>query len=229
MSKITVQQKAVSAALKGNWDLALQLNKLLVKSNKSDVDALNRLARAYSELGKIAKAKSTSAKVLKLDPSNQIAAKSLEKFKKLKSGNNITKTKPSGVSNMFLEEPGKTKILKLLHIGDEKVLATLDAGNIVKISCKKHRVSILTDSNKYVGRLPDDLASRIKKLIKIGNKYITLIKNANSKEVYVFIREVERSPKMHDIATFSTERIDYVSFTPPELVHGKKPMADVNT
>ena len=57
---------------------------------------------------------------------------------------------------------------------------------------------------------------------KIGNKYQTLIKSIQPDEVKVFIREAERSPKLKDIATFSTEKVDYASFTPPELVHKKE-------
>lgn len=214
MPKNTVQQKAVSAALNGNWELALKLNKEIVKKEKDDLDALNRLARAHAELGDIKKAKFFSNKVLKIDPSNQIASKSLDKWKLLKASNGASKKVTTIFSNMFLEEPGKTKIVKLLDIGDENLMASIDAGDEVQISCKKHRVSMLTKDNKYVGRLPDDIASRIRNFIKIGNKYIALVKKADKKEVLILLRETSRSPKIKDIPTFSTEKAGYASFTP---------------
>ena len=59
-------QKAISAALNGNWELAENLNKQILKKNSKDIDALNRLARTYIELGKINKAKGASKKVLEM-------------------------------------------------------------------------------------------------------------------------------------------------------------------
>lgn len=223
MPSITAQQKAIAAALKRDWKAALQINKELIKKSKDDTDALNRLAKAYAELGDLKRAKTTSNRVLRIDPTNQIASKSLEKWDMLNASNGLVKKTNNFSLNMFLEEPGKTRIINLLHIGDEKLLASIDSGDEVKISCNKHRVSILTKGGKYIGRLPDDISSRIRNLIKIGNEYIALVKKVDAKEVLIFIRETKRSPKMKDIATFSTEKVDYISFTPPELVHKRKP------
>jgi hypothetical protein len=39
----------------------------------------------------------------------------------------------------------------------------------------------------------------------------------------VFIREVERGKNVSSILSFPIEKIDYVSFTPPELVHKDTP------
>lgn len=214
-------QQAISAALKGNWKEAEKLNKEILKKKSKDIDALNRLARAYIELGKINKAKQASKKVLEIDPFNPIATKSLSKWRTLRKKELTTNDAPTKVE-MFLEEPGKTKIIDLLHLGDEKVITKLDSGDEVLLNPRRHRVSLTTKEGKYIGRLPDDIAAKIRKLSKIGNKYQTLIKSIQPDEVKVFIRETERSPKLKDIATFSTEKVDYASFTPPELVHKKE-------
>ena len=66
-------QKAVAAALAGDWKEAEKINKQILKGDKSDVDALNRLARAYAEQGNLKKAKETAQKVLKINTFNQIA------------------------------------------------------------------------------------------------------------------------------------------------------------
>ncbi len=217
-------QKAISAALNGNWELAENLNKQILKKNSKDIDALNRLARAYIELGKINKAKGTAKKVLEIDPFNTIATKSLNKWKALKKKELVKDTSPTR-PEIFLEEPGKTKIVTLLHLGDEKTVTKLDSGDEVIIQPKTHRVSITTKEGKYVGRVPDDIAARIRKLAKMGNKYQTLVKSVLPDEVKVFIREIERAPKLKNVATFSTEKVDYISFIPPELVHKKDSIA----
>lgn len=214
-------QQAISAALKAQWEEAVKLNKLILKEDKDNVDALSRLARAYAELGKITKAKETAKKVLKLDPLNPIATKSLEKWRGLKKGerNNL---RPVSAQD-FLEEPGKTKVVSLLHLGDVKnVISKLDAGDEVRLNPRSHRVSVTTLDGKYIGRLPDDLSARLKKLIRHGNKYQTLIKSAGPNEVKVFIRETKRAKSLADIPSFSGEKINYISFTPPELVHEKQ-------
>lgn len=212
-------QQAVSSALKGNWSKALELNKFILKKYPKDIDSLNRLARAYAELGKMKQARLNAKKVLKIDPYNPIAKKSLEKWKGLKKGETIT-SGPSS-AKAFLEEPGKTKLVSLLHLGSENILAKLDAGDEVKINPHAHRVSIITLGGEYIGRLTDDLSARIRELIKFGNEYVAFIKSANKNEVKVFLKETKRSPKLSDIPSFSTDKIDYISFTFPDLVHKK--------
>jgi len=72
-----------------------------------------------------------------------------------------------------------------------------------------------------VGRLPDDISARLRKLISLGNTYKVLIKSVNQEEVKVFIREEARAQKLADTPSFAPEKLDYVAFTPPELVHKK--------
>lgn len=222
--KQDLAQKAVSVAISGKWEEALKLNKEILKTNPKDVDAHNRLARAFAELGNLPKAKSTANKVLKIDPFNSIAIKSLEKWKDLKAG----ETYKSGPSSpqAFLEEPGKTKIVSLIHLGDQKVLAKLDSGDEIRLNTRSHRISVSSTDGKYIGRLPDDLSARLRKLIKYGNEYQSYIKSADSKEVKLFIRETKRAEELSDIPSFSSEKIDYISFTPPELVHKKETFED---
>lgn len=210
-------QEAIDLALSGKWDKAIDVNEVILKENKNDIEALNRLARAYSEIGKISKARKTAKEVLQVDPFNTIAAKALEKWKGLKHGDTY-KSGPSSAQS-FLEEPGKTKILNLLHPGSPKLIAKLDAGDEVKLNAHSHKVPVCTKDGKYVGRLPDDLAARLRKLIKFGNEYKAYVKSVNKQEVKIFIRETKRVPKLTDIPSFSTDKIDYISFTPPELVH----------
>ena len=203
-------QKAVTAALAGDWKEAEKINKQILKGDKSDVDTLNRLARAYAEQGNLKKAKETAQKVLKINPFNQIANKSLKKWKSLRRGEK-TVSGPSS-AEAFLEEPGKTKMVSLLHLGASSALAKLDAGDEVKLTPHKHRVSVTTLDGKYIGRLPDDIAAILRKLTKHGNEYQTLIKSVEPKDVRVFIRETKRSEKLKDVPSFPAEKISYISF-----------------
>ena len=187
--------------------------------NESDIDAMNRLARAYSETGNYTKAKQI-AKFLYPDPFNSIASKCLQKWSLSKH------TKSSGVTadhtpKTFLEEPGKTKITSLLNLGSSKTLAALDTGDSLKLNAHKHKVSATTEGDEYVGKLADDISARVRKLIRSGYEYDVLVKSIDPTAVKIFIREVKRPDKSTDTASFAAEKIDYISFTPPELVHKK--------
>jgi len=217
---IDLAQKAISAALLANWKEAEKLNREILRETPEDVDALNRLSRASAELGDLKKAKRIAEKALRLDPFNTIASKSLSRWKGLRSSGSPSSV--IGQPDAFLEEPGKTKMLSLLHLGDAKILAKLDAGDEVALTPHSHRVSVITQDGKYVGRLPDDISARLRKLISLGNSYKVLVKSINPGEIKVFIREVERAQKLIDTPSFAPEKLDYVSFTPPELVHKKE-------
>lgn len=217
-------QKAVSLALSGKWNEASLANLEILKENPNDTEALCRLSRAYFELGKISKAKETTNKVLKIDPTNQIALKFIEKIKVAK--NSDTPSMSINCTESFLEEPGKTKIIELMNLGDPENFVNLDPGEEVKMATYSHRVSVTTKDGKYIGRLPDDIAARLKFLIKKGNKYQVLVKSVNSKEIAVFARELERGSGVDGSPSFPPEKIEYVSFTPPELVHSDTPSVE---
>ena len=78
---MTLKNQAIQTALEGNWQEAIAINKSLVQENPEDMDALNRLALAYTIMGKLKEAKSTYQKVLDLDPLNPIALRNLKKLK----------------------------------------------------------------------------------------------------------------------------------------------------
>ncbi|QQS39522.1 tetratricopeptide repeat protein [Candidatus Woesebacteria bacterium] len=209
---IDLDNQAVSAALAGKWKEASKINLTILETNPSDVDALNRLARAYAEMGDLPLARATAQKVLKIDAFNSIANKSLNRWKGLKK----TSGQPSTVSkaNIFLEEPGKTKIVQLMHLGSAKVIATIDTGDEVKLNTHGHRVNICSCEGKYIGRLSDDLSGHIRNLIRYGNEYSVCIKSVEKEDVTVFIRETKRCKDLQDIPSFSSDKIDYMAFDP---------------
>lgn len=220
----SLAQQAVFLAMNGDWEEAVKANQLILKGDPTDISALNRLARAYFELGEMGKARTTTQKVLKVDPINPIATKCLEKWKDLKRADKGNHQAMS--SESFLEEPGKTKLVTLIHLGGNDVVAKLVAGDAIDLLNHPHRVSAITLEGKYIGRLPDDLAARLGKLIKMGNKYQTLVKSIEKGSIKIFIREIERSLSAKSLISFPGEKIEYVAFTPPELVHRKEEITE---
>lgn len=217
-------QNAIAFALSGKWKEAITENLKILESSPNDTEALCRLAKAYSEIGKITDAKKIANKVLEIDPVNQIAIKLIEK---LKHHGTFKGQSSQACLESFLEEPGKTKIVELMNLGDPENFFGVDPGDEVKIAPYSHRISVTTNDGEYLGRLPDDISARLKYMIKNGCKYLTLIKSINPKNITVFIREIEKGPKLEGSPSFPPEKIEYVSFTPPELVHSDTP--DVET
>ncbi len=213
-------QDAIDAALAGSWEKALQINEQILKETPDDVDALNRLGRAYAELGNVQKARSCVAQVLKIDPFNTIAQKALDRWKGVKIGESPA-TGPIS-SQMFLEEPGKTKIVALLHLGSQNRMAESNAGDEVKFNCHSHRVSVLSTTGKYIGRLPDDLSARIRKLDSLGYEYKAYIKSVDKNEIKILIRETKRPPKLSDVPSFPAEKLNYISFATPSTYSQKR-------
>lgn len=203
-------QQAVQAALKGEWEKARELNLCLLDADPENVDALNRLARAHAELGEFTKAKKIAEQSLKCDPFNQIAKNALEKWKDLKNGSKTVRQKSSS-PQVFLEEPGKTKVVKLMNLGAKDVIAQIDAGDEVVLSTHAHLISVCTDDGAYIGKLTDLLSSHLRNLIKHGNEYACYVKSSNPSEVKVIIRETKRSAELKDIPSFTGEKVDHIT------------------
>lgn len=198
--------QAITMALCGKWKEALLLNKEVLRLTPDDTDALNRLAKAHFELGEVEMAKKYAKKCLSLQPTNQIARKSLERWSGLKAGGTSTSspTKPEA----FLEEPGRTKVTTLLNLSSQDAILLLNPAEELKITISGHRVCLGNTGGKHIGVLPDDLSARLKLFIKKGNEYQIFVKSAKKNEVKVFIRETKRCQELVDTPTFAIERPD---------------------
>lgn len=194
--------RAINAALKLNWEEAVKLNSEIIKEDKFNTEAINRLAFAYLKLGKVSEAKTSYEKVLKLDPYNQIASKNLERIGAIKS-KTFTESRELAMSPLtYLEEPGKTKIAECVNIAPLTTLSALSCGQNVILKPRNHTVEVRTDSGTYLGALPDDLSFRLIKLTAAGNIYQTLVKSVGKKKLLLFIREVKRGKKYANQPSF---------------------------
>lgn len=199
---MTLKNQAIQTALDGNWLNAIIINKSLIHDNPQDIDALNRLALAYTITGKLKEAKTTYQKVINLDPLNPIALRNLKKLKEkgliLNNGNQNTQ-----INNKFLEEPGKTKVIELVNIAQPKIIEGLRTGQSVELSVKRLKIFV-SEGKQYIGVLPDDIARRLTRFIKSGCVYEAYIKSTNPHKVTVFVKEIKKSTKFKDHPSFTT-------------------------
>ncbi len=198
--------QAINAALSHNWDKAVTLNQLILQENPADFDALNRLAYAFSELGRIDEAEEIFERVLALDPKNLLATKNLIKLRQLSSTPTESARDAENVPvdpNLFLEESGRTKTCQLIRIAAKEIIATLRTGYPVQLVSKNRSIAVFLENNKAcVGYLPDDLAFSLHRLMDGGNDYEAYIKSVSSNLVTIFIRETRKGLNYKNIPSF---------------------------
>jgi len=197
-----LKSQAIQTALVGDWNNAIILNQQILDANSDDIDALNRLAFAYLSLGQSKKAKSLYEKVLSLDAKNPIAIRNLKR---------LSDTKTNKVSiqlnNLFIEEPGKTKVIELLNIADKKIITRLRFGEMLELKIKRNKIFALDSENQYIGMLPDDICQRLIKFINAGNVYDSYVRTVENNKICILVREIKRIKKFKDQPSFvSTEK-----------------------
>lgn len=226
MNNNNLASKAIQAALSGNWSEAIKLNLAILKKLPEDIEALLRLAKAYEEVGEIKLAKKTYRKVIKIDKFNPIAKRGLKKLSAWKTSEkkrvSRKKQKLQAIkSDLFLEEPGKTKTVSLIKLAPPEILLKLDTAEEVKLAVGKHSISVRDKQNNYLGRLPDDLSQRLIKLINGGNQYLAVVKAVDQKMLKIFIKEIKQSKRNASLPSFPSLGEQYHAFLPKEAIKEK--------
>jgi tetratricopeptide (TPR) repeat protein len=193
----SLKSQAIQTALVGDWHNALTLNQSILLEDPDDIDTLNRLGFAYLSLGNTKEAKEVYEKVLSLDMKNPIALRNLKRLNE-----NQTKVSNIPLNNLFIEEPGKTKVMELLNIADKKVVAYLRSGELIDLRIKRNRIFAINSENQFIGMLPDDICQRLIKFINAGNLYEAYIRTVDNNRVSVFVRETKRVKKFRDQPSF---------------------------
>jgi len=195
-----LKQQAIEVALTGNWKEAAKLNIEILKEDPQDTESLNRLAFALIALGKNKLAKESYEKVLDIDPLNPIAQRGM---KRLSSGMKKVVNPPTQlISNMFLEESGKTKIITLVNTAPSRIVRNLQVGQIVGLVKKRNKIFVQDLEKIYLGVLPDDIGKRLIKFIDGGNTYEAYIKSASDKGITIFVKEIKRVSKFKNQPSF---------------------------
>lgn len=200
----SLSEQAIDAALDSDWELALKLNKQIIKVDPQNVDALNRQSKAYMELNKANMAKKSYQEVLKIDPYNPIALKNLKIIKSFKPNgiNQLPCTKIRLSPSLFLQEPGKTKMVSLLKVAEPQKLSQAFCGMRVEMAIKNRKITVVDTNGNYLGVLPDDVSHHLLRLFKGGNKYELFIKSIRVNSLSVIIKEIFRSKRFKNQPSF---------------------------
>ena len=193
----TIKTQAIQTALIGDWPTAINLNQTILQEEPDDIDTLNRLAFAFLSSGNPKDAKNLYEKVLALDMQNPIAIRNLKRLHDVN-----TKRAPILINNLFIEEPGKTKVMELINIADKKIITHLRSGEKLDLRIKRSKIFAYDLENQFIGMLPDDLCQRLIKFMEAGNEYDAYVRTVDSNKVSIFIREIKQVKKFKNQPSF---------------------------
>jgi hypothetical protein len=179
---------AIQLALHGRWAEAVQLNRSIIESFPTDVDASNRLGKAMTELGRYGEARAAYMRTLEIDSVNSIARKNLDRLATLGDTAPPRTASQKLSPQMFIEETGKTGVTTLIRLNEE-VSARMTTGDQVTLQRRNGSLVIQSLDGEYLGEIEPKLSQRLTKFILGGNEYVAAIAALARHEVRVFIRE----------------------------------------
>jgi tetratricopeptide (TPR) repeat protein len=188
-------KNAIALAMQGRWREAVAANKEIVESFPNDVDAYNRLGKAYIELGEYALAKEAYTRAVELDAYNIIALKNLRRLSYLgEAAVSLQADSDKAKPEHFIEETGKAGVVNLYRLAPQEVLAKIVAGDRVYLKVNDSALAVENGRGEYLGQVEPRHAQRLIKLIAGGNKYAAAIVSSTEDRVAIIIREIYQDP-----------------------------------
>lgn len=184
--------QAIALAMQNRWTDALKVNQSILDAFPDDTDALNRLGRAYTELGRYRDARDAYQKTVQRDPTNTIARKNLQRLATLK----VEEAPPSAEKvdpRMFIAETGKTGVVSLAHPAPRDVLAKLAAGDQVVLRPEGRTLRVETMRGAVLGDVEPKVSQRLIDLMHSGNQYAAAVMANEDGNLRIFIRETAQS------------------------------------
>lgn len=211
-------KKAVALAMENRWDDAISINQAVLKDFPEDLEAFNRLGKAFSELGRNSEAVDAFEKALALSPHNSIARKNLDRLSRLGDVEDIgiaTASSTKAVPRVFIEESGKSGVTSLLNLAASKTLVKLAPGHVVQLGIDGNKLNVKNFAGEPVGRVEPKMASRLLRLIDGGNEYEATVTSTGPQDLSIIIRETYKHPSQASIVSFpSRSGGDYRVYVP---------------
>ncbi len=187
-------KEAIALALKGEWEAAVQANQEILGAFPNDVESLNRLGKAFLELGRYNAARGAFANAVNLSPHNTIAKKNLERLDHLEDSSPQPKLSKVVTPHLLIEESGKSGVTILCKPGDDEVLVKMAAGDGVNLRIVDRSLVIEDCQGHYVGQVEPKLALRLMRLMEAGNRYEAAVISVDRREASIVIWETYHHP-----------------------------------
>lgn len=203
-------EQAINLAMSGEWHEAVEVNTRLVEEFDPDVEAWNRLGKAYAQLGRIADARAAYESALKLDPNNTIAQRNRQRLAAIKDESVAVASNGDGQRAdpaFFIEETGKTVAIAIFSDAAKETLARVAAGDMLAMQRDGDVMTVTTRAGERLGVLDGRLSARLIELQSGGNEYAiaTVSVNPAKRELRALVRELRQSPQLAGRVSFPAE------------------------
>lgn len=198
--------EAIELALANKWAEAVQLNRSIIDRFGPDEDSLNRLGKAYTELGQLDDAVDAYQGALKLNPVNPIAQKNIAKLQALRGGQPVPTSKAKVDVDAFIEETGKTAITALHVHTDGDPCSKVSGGDPVRLTANGDTMNVETARGVYLGHLEHALGRRLIKFVEGGNRYSGAVATCDGGAIKIIIRETYQDPKFFGRPSFPIKK-----------------------
>jgi tetratricopeptide (TPR) repeat protein len=209
--------KAIALALQSRWEEAAAVNRSIVELFPDDIEANNRLGKALTELGRYVEAWEAYNHVLEIDPCNIIANRNLSRLSQLKQVTTRPKKRQELDLSLFVEETGKTALVKLHNPAPAEALTRISAGDQVYLKVAGNRLIVENGDGEYLGEIEPKLALRLIKLMAGGNRYQAAMATSGRDSGQTIIKEVFQHPSQAGRPSFPPAAADGLR---PYLKHG---------
>jgi tetratricopeptide (TPR) repeat protein len=200
-----LQEQAVDLAARNRWEEAVETNRQILSLGE-DADTYNRLGKAYFELGRLAEARDAYLQTLRLNPSNGIARKNLERIEELLAHAGAAAaprtTRQLVDLRLFITETGKTALTTLVDVPRSPAVDAVVTGEKVDLRLDGRNVLVVDVEGNVIGRLEPKLAQRLSELMASGNRYAAAIAQNNGHQLRVLIREIYQDPSQRGRVSF---------------------------
>ena len=207
--------EAIELALASKWAEAVQLNRSIMDRFGADEDTLNRLGKAYTELGQLDEAIEAYQGTLKANPVNPIAQKNLAKLHLLQGGKAPVPSSQAKVDvDLFIEETGKTAVTALHVHAEGDPCMKVSGGDAVSLLAAGDTMNVETARGVYLGHLDHALGRRLIKFIDGGNRYSGAVATCDEHGIKIIIRETYQDPQFYGKPSFPVRRGREAEFRP---------------
>jgi hypothetical protein len=201
-------KEAIDLAMQARWREAVDVNKEIIESFPEDVDAYNRLGRAYMELGQYTLAREAYSRTVQLDPYNAIAARNLRRLSDLGESDNDEVETDTVDPHHFIEEIGKAGVVTLYELAPKENRARMVAGDKVNLIAEGSVLSVENRRGVYMGKVDPKYAQRLVRLMLGGNQYTASVVKSTMDMMTIIIRETYQHPSQAGKLSFPPKGMD---------------------
>jgi len=202
-------QEAIALAMQSRWQEAVVVNQNIIDNFPTDIDAYNRLGRAFTELREFDKAREAYSKTLELDHDNSIAQKNLNRLSKLREIKVPLKDERREVApHLFIGEMGKAGVVNLQNLAPDEILAQMAAGNRVNLKVRNGQLIVEDETGEYLGMVEPQHGLRLAKLMDGGNKYSAAVVSMEHEKARILVRETFQDPSQSGRLSFPVKAME---------------------